>query len=212
MIAGIFSYWRKEILTVTVMNFVRSNAVWSGPSGPSRSNWSAQSDAFLPADIIRVDFLDFYLFVVTSQTWWWWFTDINCFRLSWTVLRVFCSVTAKFSANRVCQVENVQSYPHHHRIHPLLPFYIFFCVFLPLLLLFLLIPIFLGNFISSYLRLDSPIDLPIFNSARQDRQTPWWALGGSGAQAQRLTCGTNRRILHGCVKKVGVWIYYRYTM
>ena len=28
----------------------------------------AQSDAFLPADVIRVDFLDFYLFVVTSQT------------------------------------------------------------------------------------------------------------------------------------------------
>ena len=28
----------------------------------------AQGDAFLPVDVIRVDFLEFYLFVVTSQT------------------------------------------------------------------------------------------------------------------------------------------------
>ena len=27
----------------------------------------AQSDAFLPADVIRVDFLDFYLFVVRAR-------------------------------------------------------------------------------------------------------------------------------------------------
>ena len=36
-----------------------SYADWSGPS---RSNWmvhTAQSDAFLPADVIRVDFLIF---------------------------------------------------------------------------------------------------------------------------------------------------------
>ena len=34
---------------------------------PDQIGWS-QSDAFLPTDVIRVDFLDFSLFVVTSQT------------------------------------------------------------------------------------------------------------------------------------------------
>ena len=34
------------------------------------------------------------------------------------------------------------------------------------------------------------------NSARQARQTPWWA--ALAQQAQRRTCGTNRLVLPGC--------------
>ena len=40
-------------------------------------------------------------------------------------------------------------------------------------------------------------------------KTRWWA--ALAQQAQCRTCGTNRPILPGCLKKVGVGIYYRST-
>ena len=116
------------------------------------------------------------------------------------MLRVLCSVPAKFGANRDCQEENVHTYPHHHRIHPLLPFYIFFCVFL---LLLLLIRIFWETSFLVTFDLTLPLICPFANSAGQDRQTPWWA--ALEQQAQRRTSGNNSPVQRlGSVKKVGV--------
>jgi len=86
----IFSYCPLIILTVTVMSFVWSN-------GPDQIRWCTMW--WFPAIRCYLCSCCSYVFVVTSQTWWWWFTGVERFCLSWTVRRVFCSVTAKFCAN-----------------------------------------------------------------------------------------------------------------
>ena len=100
----------------------------------------------------------------------------------------FLQCSAKFGANRVFfQVERAHTYPHHHRVHPLLPVYIFFfpvvavvvvVLLLPLLWAGGVLPIFFGNFVSIYLQgldLTLPLIRPVVIFARRERQTRWWA-------------------------------------
>ena len=91
-----FSSWQQDFQLLAIQNSYsysdefcskRCSLIWTIQIKVD----GAQSDAFLPADVIRVDFLDFYLFVVTSQTWSWWFTDVNV----WNHFQYSCPVIVK---------------------------------------------------------------------------------------------------------------------
>ena len=68
-----FSSWQQDFSITCHPKFIQ----WQWWILFEAINWTiqikldgAQSDAFLLADVIRVDFFDSNLFVVTSQTWW----------------------------------------------------------------------------------------------------------------------------------------------
>ena len=164
---------------------------------------------------------------MTSQSWWWWITDIKHFCQLWTVLHVFCSITAKFSANRVCQVKHVHTYPHHHPIHLFYPSTSFssvsssFCRASSSFLFFwkrffrffqeLPSSNYLRQISKNCLRLGSPFDSPICKFCTTRQTDTMVGCSGSAGPAPDFCC-TNRPVRPGCGKKVEAGIYYRNTM
>ena len=120
---------------------------------------------------------------------------------------IFLQCTTKFGANRVCQVDNMCTYILIIIKSILfLPFYnFFFRVFLLLLL-----PIFFETSFLVTFDLTFPLIRPFENSARQNKQTPWWA--ALAQQAQRRTCCTNRPVWPGCIQTAEAGRHYTYTM